>query len=374
MSETPVPLDEFPIHQTQASMRHLATSDRNFYDRSYFNAHDRTGDVFLIAGLGVYPNQGVIDAYVTVRAGDRQWVVRASDALDAPGLDRLTPGVGPIRIEVVEPLEQLRLICEGAGDDPLACELTFTGSFPAVMEQPHLMRSGTRPIIAASRFAQVGTWSGTLSAGGVDYAVDEHWVGTRDRSWGMRPSGDPDPADRWSADQPIEGFWWMYVPLRFDDFALILIVQELPDGHRVLNDATRVFDDGRIEQLGWPEVDITYASGTRHPTGARIHLRPRDAEPFTVEIDTLGFIPLNVGAGYTGDPDWNHGQWKGHGWVDRSDYDLTDETIQSRIPFTVVDHVGRARIGDAEGWGLFEHGTFGRHDPSGFTGWESVAP
>ena len=45
--------------------RTSATSDRNFYDRCYFNAHDRTGDIFLVTGLGVYPNLGVIDAYAT---------------------------------------------------------------------------------------------------------------------------------------------------------------------------------------------------------------------------------------------------------------------------------------------------------------------
>ena len=379
MSEQPVPLDEFPIHQTAASLRHMTTSDRNFYDRYYLNAHDRTGDVFCVAGLGVYPNLGVTDAFVTIRRGNRQWAVRASDPLDAPGLERLRPGVGPIRLEIIEPLEKIRLICDGVsggddGDMP-ACDMTFEGSFPAVMEQPHLMRSGARPIIQAARFAQVGTWTGTLSVGGETYDVsDDTWVGTRDRSWGIRPSGEPDPADRWSADEPIEGFWWMYMPMRFEEFALILIVQELPDGFRTLNDATRIFPDGRREQLGWPEIEIDYASGTRHPIGARIHLRPASSEPFTVEIETLGFLPLNVGAGYTGDPDWNHGQWKGRDWVDRSVFDLDDPMIAGRIPFSVVEHVGHARIGDAEGWGLFEHGTFGRHDPSGFADWDSVAP
>ena len=39
-----------------------------------------------------------------------------------------------------------------------------------------------------------------------------------------------------------------------------------------------------------------------------------------------------------------------------------------------LDHVARARVGDAEGWGLFEHGTFGRHDPSGFADWFDLAP
>jgi len=147
----PVPLDEYPIHQTPLSMQHVGTSDRNFYDRSYFNAHDRTGDVFLISGLGVYPNLGVIDAYVTVRRGDRQWAVHCSDALTD---DRLDQRVGPYRIEVLEPLHRLRLVCDAA-EHGIACDLTWEGSFPAVQEQPHLMRAGgTRVIIQSSRFAQ----------------------------------------------------------------------------------------------------------------------------------------------------------------------------------------------------------------------------
>src|SRR5947209_9126520 len=106
----PVPLDEYPIHQTPLSMQYVATSDRNFYDRCYLNAHDRTGERFLITSLGVYPNLGVIDAYATVRDGDTQYAVHFSDALDD---HRLEQSVGPYRIEVLEPLKQLRVICDG---------------------------------------------------------------------------------------------------------------------------------------------------------------------------------------------------------------------------------------------------------------------
>ena len=119
----PVPLDEYPIHQTPLSMQHVGTSDRNFYDRSYFNAHDRTGDVFLISGLGVYPNLGVIDAYVTVRRGDRQWAVHCSDALTD---DRLDQRVGPYRIEVLEPLHRLRLVCDAA-EIPEEIQISLAG-------------------------------------------------------------------------------------------------------------------------------------------------------------------------------------------------------------------------------------------------------
>ena len=70
------PLDEYPIHQLPLPVAWAGPSDRNFYDRCYLNAHDRTGEVFLVTGLGVYPNLGVIDAFACVRRGDLQHSVR----------------------------------------------------------------------------------------------------------------------------------------------------------------------------------------------------------------------------------------------------------------------------------------------------------
>jgi hypothetical protein len=365
----PHPLDEFPVHQAPLSMQYVASSDRNFYDRYYFNAHDRTGDIFLVTGLGVYPNLGVIDAYATVRRGDRQWAVRFSDAL---GDDRLAPAVGAYRIEVIEPLQKVRLICDG-DDLGLGFDLTWDGSFEAVEEQHHIMRTGDRAILDACRFAQVGTWEGAMRVAGDELRVDSpRWVGTRDRSWGIRPVGEPEPAGR-NADEPLDGFYWLYVPLRFEDFAVVVIVQELPDGFRTLNDATRIWRDGRIEQLGWPRVEIDYRPGTRHPEHAVLHLTDPDGKPVVIEVDTLGFVVLHAGAGYGGDPDWGHGQWRGRAFAEGQEYDMNDPDIVARTPFGVIDHVGRAVCDGAEGWGLFEHGTFGRHDPSGFVDWGSVA-
>lgn len=365
----PVPMDEFPVHQAPLSLAYVASSDRNFYDRWYFNAHDRTGGVFLVTGMGYYPNLGVMDAYACVRRGHVQHVVRFSDAI---GDDRLHPRVGGYAIEVLEPLSRIRVACEGH-PDAVSFDLTWEGSFPCVQEQPHLMRTGARPILDASRFAQVGSWSGTLSVGGTELTVDpDVWMGTRDRSWGIRPVGDAEPAGR-SADEPLEGFWWLYVPLRFDDFAVIVICQEQPDGTRTLNDASRIWPDGRIEQLGWPEVDIDYEPGSRHPQSATLRLRDAQRRDLRIDVDTLGFIPLHVGAGYGGDPDWSHGRWMGRAWSEAATYDLTDPEVAARIPFGAIDHVARATCGNHVGWGLFEHGTFGRHDPSGFADWSSVA-
>jgi hypothetical protein len=364
----PVELDEYPVHQTPLSMARVGTSDRNFYDRYYFNGHDRTGERFLVAGFGVYPNLGVLDGFVTLREGDTQTVARFSDGLEGRSL---RTSVGGMAIEVLEPLQRLRLTCES---DALSCDLTWEGSYPAVLEDAHLLMSPLRPTLDASRFAQTGSWEGSITVGGTKTDVSpDVWVGTRDRSWGIRPVGDPDPAGR-LADHTSEGFWWLYVPMRFETFQLILIVQEEPTGHRTLSHASRIFADGRIEQLGWPRIEIDYASGTRHPTAARIHLTRPDGTPLVLEVETKLNLALHVGCGYGGDPDWSHGQWKGANWGTTSTYDYNDPAVAGRVPWGVVEHVGRATLDGEEGWGLFEHGSIGRHDPTGFADYLSVAP
>lgn len=363
------PLDEFPIHQVPLPIGWAGTSDRNFYDRCYLNAHDRTGDVFVITGAGWYPNLGTKDAFLLVRRGDVQTAVHLSDAIDD---DRLAQRVGNYRVEVTEPLRRLRVVLEET--EGIAADLTWEGSFPVVREQPHVMRSGSRVTLDAQRFAQVGTWSGTLVVDGEELAVTpDRWVGSRDRSWGIRPVGEAEPAGR-PTDPPFEGMWWLYVPLRFDDFAVVLVLQENPDGYRILNDCTRVWPDGRLEQLGWPRVSVRYAPGTRVPTGATIRCTTPDGESLRIEVESLLAVPLHVGAGYGGDADWSHGLWKGPGFTERVTYDVTDDAVAGRVMFGVIDHVARATIDGAPGWGLFEHAALGRHDPSGFADWFTVAP
>jgi len=369
LRRVPIPLDEYPVHQSPLPMNRVVTSDRNFYDRCYLNAHDRTGDIFLVTGLGVYPNLGVIDAYATARCGDRQWSVRFSDALSERSLEQR---VGGYEIEVVEPLRRLHLQC-AAPDGGVEFDLNWTAAFPAVQEEPHLWLGSGRPILDASRFSQVGSWTGRLRVGDREFDVtDDRWVGVRDRSWGVRPVGEQEPPGR-SAAEGMQGFWWVYMPLRFQSCALIVILQENPDGYRTLNDARRVWPEGRVEQLGWPRLDITYRPGTRHPESARILLTDSAGKALTVEVETLTSVPLHMGAGYGGDPDWSHGRWMGRGWSTSAVYDLNDPAVAGRMPFGVIDHVAKASLDGEEGWGLFEHATIGRHDPTGFADWSSVS-
>ncbi|MET3862642.1 hypothetical protein ABIE38_003588 [Dietzia sp. 2505] len=366
------PLDEYPIHQTHAPVTWPATSDRNFYDRSYFNVLDREGRFMALTGIGYYPRLGVKDAYFVVRRGDTQTAVHLSDAIDD---DRLHPNVGGYALEVIEPLQELRLTLEPT--EGIAADLTWRGLFPAAMEEPHSMLTDRRVTLQASRFAQLGSWEGWIEVD--DERMDvthSSSVAARDRSWGIRPVGEADPPGR--PDTAFRGMWWLYLPLAFDDYQLFLILQEDPDGHRSLYDCTRRWRDGRVEQLDGVRVDVDYRAGTRIPTGVHVEFMNRAGDRFRLDVESRLYSPIAFGSGYGGDSSWAHGSWKGEGFTERVSFDLTDPDVMAGAAFSLIDHVGHAVCTEAdgttrEGAGLFEHGVIGPHHPSGFTDWTDGA-
>lgn len=371
--DRPVALDEYPVHQVPLSMKHVATGDRNAYDRCIFHLVDPTGEFLLILGLGVYPNLGVIDAYATLRVGDTLHAVRASDALRDD--TRMELAVGPLRIQVERPLKDFVLTCEAAPDDPdgLSYEINWSAAFPALWEPHHTQRRGGRLTLEGRRFVQAGRCDGRLRVGGREVSLDG-WTGTRDRSWGVRPVPGEE-GGRLAEENRTEGFHWIWSPVRFDDRFLMVIVQEDADGYRTLNDATLVRDGHPDLQLGWPQADITYRTGTRHPESAVVHLTdPLSRKPLELGVEILASSPLAVGAGYPPADDWQHGTWRGRDWTDRRSYDLSDPAAHPLAAYGVIDHAARFTLDGQVGHGIFEHGSFGRHDPSGFTGYDSVAP
>lgn len=164
--DRPVALDEYPVHQVPLSMKHVATGDRNAYDRCIFHLVDPTGEFLLILGLGVYPNLGVIDAYATLRVGDTLHAVRASDALRDD--TRMELAVGPLRIQVERPLKDFTLTCAADPADPdgLSYEINWSAAFPALWEPHHTQRRGGRLTLEGRRFVQAGRCDGRLRIGG----------------------------------------------------------------------------------------------------------------------------------------------------------------------------------------------------------------
>lgn len=374
-ADRPVALDEYPIHQAPLSMKHVVSGDRNAYDRCIFHVFDHAGRAVLILGLGVYPNAGVIDAYATLRVGDELLAVRASDALTD---DRMNLSVGPLSITVDVPLKQLTLRCAADPADPhgLSYDITWTAEFPAVWEPHHVQRRGDRLMLEGRRFVQAGQVTGTIRAKGEEFTLTPgEWTGTRDRSWGVRPIPGEE-GGRAAEEYRPEGFHWLWIPVRFEDRFVMVIAQEDADGHRTLNEAVQVFPEGSGRhdvQLGWPHTEIRYRPGSRHPERAVVHLTDPSRKPLELGVEILNSSPLAIGAGYPPAGDWQHGTWQGRGWSDRRVYDLSDPAAHPMAAFGVTDHSARFTLDGQIGHGIFEHGSFGRHAPSGFADYSSVA-
>lgn len=344
------PLDDLPIHQVPEPIRRVGTSDRNFYDRYYFNCHPCSGDLFLIMGMGQYPNLGTADAFALVVHDGMHRVVRASREL---GADRLDTTVGPFRIEVIEGLRRLRCTL-GRGHGDLAYDLVWDGVVPAREEPRHTDRSVTgRVFLDACRLAQLGAWTGWIEVAGTRFEVTpDRWWGSRDRSWGIRPVGEPEAPGISSAKQG-DGFRWLYAPVRVGDHGLLLVCQERSDGSRVLEAAERLWPDGRVEHLGRPELDLTWAPGGPGPSGMIERALVRAGE-LEVELTPVLAVHLGVGSGYGFDPDgWRHGAYQGELVVQERTWDL--RTPEGRADmWGIVDAVAHVRAGDQEGWGLLE--------------------
>ncbi len=358
------PLDEYPIHQAPISMRHVATSDRNFYDRYYFNCHGSSDEAFVVFSMGQYPNLGVQDSFLLVADATTHNVIRASRALTT---DRMDTTCGPMRIEVIEPLDVVRVVCEET-EHGIACDMTWRGTIPAHEEPGQVMRLNERQTFDSMRYAQTGRWEGWVQVDDRRFEVTpDRWWGSRDRSWGIRPVGEPEPPGIQAA-RPMEGFYWIYCPMQFDDFSILCIYQDLPDGSPVVRQAVRVWPDGRTDDLGPPTIDLRFEEGTRMATGATWHLAEPDGTPLDIDVEVLLPVHLSKATGYGSEPDWRHGMWQGDLVVQGLRFDLTDPEVLASI-WGIKESVSRFTFGDHVGHGLFEWLLIGRHDPSGWTGW-----
>jgi hypothetical protein len=346
--------DDFPVHQITEPVRHVGSSDRNFYDRYYFNLHASSDELFLVLGLGQYPNLAVQDAFAVVRRGPRHVVVRASRELG----DRMDTSVGPFRVEVLEPLHRLRVVLAPT-EHPLSFDLTWTGAVPAFEEPRHYIRKHGRVLFDTIRFAQTGCWSGTLRIGAETFAVTpDRWKGTRDRSWGVRPVGEPEAPGIRGAEGQMTGMW-NYSPMQFDDHAIYYILNETDAGERMLSEAVRVWADPARppEWLGQPEHTHVLTRGTRMIERSMIAFPHAPRGGFAVEVTPLTHCFITVGTGYGMEPDWRHGMYQGPLVVQGLEY-VHDE-IAPLGQYGVVDHVARFAYEGRVGFGLHEHGFFG---------------
>lgn len=265
-----------------------------FFDRLWFAASDRVGDGALQFTMGVYQNMNVADGgFVAIHEG-RQHNVRVSRQL-RPTYETQC---GPLRIEVLEPMERIRLVV-APNEGTVHGELEWRGTFAPQEERHHFNRSWGRVLEDYARYDQIGELSGWLEIAGDRHELESWWA-CRDHSWGVRERvGIPEP---YTGEVPAAGS---------SMFAFLFFSTETHGGHvqvtrrdgadhltaEIVDRATGVSTRG--EHVA---VDAEFVDDARPRRFRRVRLEVSDARGDVTLFDLIAQGPAvaMAGLGYGG--------------------------------------------------------------------------
>lgn len=365
--------DDYCIHQTNQPVAEPSQSDRNFYDRYWFNGIQPDGDWIFEVGFGLYPNRRVMDGHFSVAIGDKQYAFHASRR--APK-ERGETVVGPLSVEVVKPMRQIKVIL-GPNKHDIECELLFTACSIPHEEPQNVMHDDGHLIMHNSRFTQMGYWEGFFSIDGRRYEV-KRAVGTRDKSWGVRPVGES-AGGAPGLTNSESGVYWIWNPINFGDICTQFGTFEDRDGNatQVSADLLPLYDNPddipQLEESGLIKMTearhkIDWAKGTRRAEAMETQCRDRDGNSWDISMQPIQcFYMLGVGYNHV---EWGHAYWKGELETGREDWDFADIN-ELDYPFLHTHQVVKAVMTSSQGEikkgiGTLESIVIGRHGPSGF--------
>lgn len=365
-------LDDYPIHQTPEPIAHPASSDPNVYDRTWFNGYSEDGTRYFGLGMAVYPHRGILDCHLsTVEAGGRQHCFYGSRR--APQ-ERTEMEVGPFRLEIQEPLRRARVILD-ENESGVACDLTFSARTSAIQEARQILWDRQRKTMDATRFAQFGRWSGTVSHPDGEYTVDElTWRGTKDRSWGVRRVGERVSV---GAPQSPSPFFFLWAPLQWEDHITHAVFFDGPQGEALVREGltsplygSEAEIPDELDNVTTPMATavhrIDYHPGTRLAARAELDLIDVYGGVRTITMEPqLRFQFKGLGYGH---PTWGQGMWKGELEVAGESFDPAE--LDLLAPENIhVQQVVKVSDGEGEGIGALEQIVVGRYAPAGFTDW-----
>lgn len=363
-------LDDYPIHQTPEPIAHPATSDRNVYDRTWFNGYAADASYYFGIGMAVYPHRGILDcAFSTVQPDGRQHCFYGSRR--AP-LERTEMQVGPFRMEILEPMKRTRVILED-NESGVSCDLTFSTRTAPIEEARQTLWSGARRVMDATRFDQFGRWSGWVKHPDGEFTVEEAMChGTKDRSWGVRNVGERETG---GAPRTPSGICFVWAPLFWDDHVTHAIFFDGPKGEALVREGivAPLFGteaevpaawDARDTRMATARHRIAYHPGTRLARSAEIDLVDHDGGVRSIALEPILKFQMK-GLGY-GHPLWGQGMWKGDLAVGGESFDPSQ--LDPLAPEHLhTQQVVRATDGTRNGIGVLEQIIVGPYAPGGFT-------
>jgi hypothetical protein len=363
-------LDEFPIHQTPEPIAHPGTSDRNVYDRTWFNGYADDGSYYFGIGMAVYPHRGIMDcAFSVVRPEGNQHCFFGSRR--APN-ERTEMTIGPFRMEIIDPMRKTRVILDD-NESGLSCDLTFTARTAPIEEMRQVLWEGARRAMDATRFDIFGRWDGWIRDPDGEIKVDgRNCRATKDRSWGVRNVGEPQTG---GAPATPRGICFVWAPLFWDDHISHAIFFDGEKGEPLVREGlTAPLFDGPDAVPGYDALDtrmatarhrIAYHPGTRLAKSAELDLVGHDGETRTIVMEPILKFQMK-GLGYF-HPTWGQGMWKGELAIGGESFDprqldpLAAENIH-------VQQVVRTSDGTRRGIGVLEQVCIGPYAPGGFSG------
>jgi hypothetical protein len=351
--------DEGLNHQIVDTFATLSQTDMAWTEKIWASIARTDGSLQIDFGLGKYQNRGIIDGFGGVSRGKEQWTVRGSRELaSAPEHN----GVGPVQMEVVEPLKQMRFWLEPNDVQPISFDIVLSGVTPPYFEERNLVRNRRtgRIDVDVIRYHQGGWASGTVTVDGETHEVrPEEWFGYRDHSWGVRQAiGEPltDLIPAQAVPPGIRGgMKWSPAFFRRPDgtyyeTAIFVVEGAWEYSSAYINDA-----DGNQVPVRSVSPSIDYDTRTRYVTGGELVLTMESGEERVIEVEALGDSGFCLKtAGYGAWEGHKHGSWKGKLHVD-GEY-IADCASDENLPRLgqFRDTPIRVRDGDAVGYGIME--------------------
>ena len=372
------PEDEGFNHQVVDTFAVVGTTDPSWTEKVCAMAAARDGSLQLGFGLGKYNNRNVMDAYAGISRDVEQITIRSSRALAA--MPNVT-AIGPIRYEVVEPLQSIRFVLEPNDVQPIAFDWLFDAAFPPAFEDRTHLRAGARVSAELVRYHQIGRCSGWIDIDGTRTEMrPETWVSTRDHSWGVRYGvGAPSPGLQ--PQDPIGTFHFFWTPSYLErpdgsTYGLFMVMQHTrrPGLDHKTTWGTVEHPDGRVERMADIVPELRYNAVNRRLLGGRVHCTMADGSMRTIEVEAISNTGFHLGTGlYFGFDGHYHGEWRGDLHVDGERIDDCSTPDNARRVHQIRDSVVRITdpVGGGVGWGNWQPMAVGDLPELGLRGGDS---
>jgi hypothetical protein len=332
-------LDELPVHQwSEREMRFQSTTDPRAYERYWFTCQDRTGDLFIVTGFGLYPNLGTVEAYAIVNLRGQHTTVRAHRRLDR---NRALMRVGPISFEPVRPFQEWRLTLDD-NDYGISFDFRWYDTKRAVLQ----------PVAGLGGYETFGRQEGTVLVRGqrLELTRETH-QGSRDHHWGVRDGvGGPGHSLNPKGTSVLIGGQWV----EFRDWSIW--------ANRILyNLGDKRPGTGRIIRQ---ERKLTFDAETCLFTGGVVRNTLEGGEVKELHFRRLGnqvaFLRCGMYGGREGGtPNGNiwHGMYAGDNVVSGETFDVSQPEVQRQLAGPADHHCEVTCDGEVT-YGIFES-----HDP-----------